>query len=232
MQIPLHIFILLTGYLLGSLPSAVWIGKFFYGIDVRQHGSGNAGATNTFRVIGKKAALPVLFFDILKGWAAVKVSYFVADMLGREEFNSLQLTLGAAAIIGHIYPVFANFKGGKGVATLLGVTAAIHPLSALVGIGVFVLALLVSHYVSLSSILAGLSFPISILILFPSSSPTLVLFSLLTPALLLVTHQKNIERLLKKEESKIYLFSAERRSPSILADKRKKTAEEIKTVGE
>ena len=206
MQIPLHIFIIFTAYLLGSLPSAVWIGKFFYGIDVRQHGSGNAGATNTFRVLGKKAALPVLFFDILKGWAAVKVSYFVADMLGREEFNSLQLTLGAAAIIGHIYPVFASFKGGKGVATLLGVTIAIHPLSALVGIGVFVLILIVTHYVSLSSIFAGLSFPISILILFPSSSPTLVLFSLLTPAILLVTHQKNIERLLSKEESKIYLF--------------------------
>ena len=206
MQVPLHIFIILTAYLLGSLPSAVWIGKFFYGIDIRQHGSGNAGATNTFRVLGKKAAVPVLFFDILKGWAAVMVSYFVADMLGKEEFNSLQLTLGAAAIIGHIYPVFAGFKGGKGVATLLGVTAAIHPLSAGVGIVVFVLVLLVTHYVSLSSILAGLSFPLSILILFPSSSPTLILFSLLTPALLLVTHQKNIERLLKKEESKIYLI--------------------------
>ncbi|TAL62245.1 MAG: glycerol-3-phosphate 1-O-acyltransferase [Bacteroidetes bacterium] len=206
MQIPLHIFIVLTAYLLGSLPSAVWIGKFFYGIDVRQHGSGNAGATNTFRVLGKKAALPVLFFDILKGWAAVKVAYFVADMLGKEEFNSLQLTLGAAAIIGHIYPVFAGFKGGKGVATLLGVTLAIHPLSAGVGVLVFALVLLVTHYVSLSSISAGLSFPISILILFPSSSPTLVLFSLLTPAIILVTHQKNIERLLRKDESKIYLF--------------------------
>lgn len=206
MQIPLHIFIILTAYLLGSLPSAVWIGKFFYGIDVRQHGSGNAGATNTFRVLGKKAALPVLFFDILKGWAAVKVSYFVADMLGKEEFNSLQLTLGAAAIIGHIYPVFANFKGGKGVATLLGVTLAIHPLSAGVGILVFIFILLATRYVSLSSICAGLSFPISILILFPSSSPTLVLFSLLTPAIILVTHQKNLERLLSKEESKIYLF--------------------------
>ena len=206
MQIPLHIFIILTAYLLGSLPSAVWIGKFFYVIDVRQHGSGNSGATNTFRVLGKKAGIPVLFFDILKGWAAVKVSYFVADMLSKEEFNSLQLTLGAAAIIGHIYPVFAGFKGGKGVATLLGVTLAIHPLSAPVGILVFILVLLTTRFVSLSSILAGLSFPISILILFPVSSPTLVLFSLLTPAIILVTHQKNIERLLRKEESKIYLF--------------------------
>jgi len=206
MQLPLHIFIILTAYLLGSLPSAVWIGKFFYGIDVRQHGSGNAGATNTLRVLGKKAALPVLFFDILKGWAAVKVSYFVADMLGKEEFNSLQLTLGAAAIIGHIYPVFASFKGGKGVATLLGVTFAIHPLSGGVGVMVFVLVLLITQYVSLSSICAGLSFPISILLLFPSSSPTLVLFSLLTPAIILVTHQKNIERLLRKDESKINLF--------------------------
>ena len=206
MQVPLHIFIILTAYLLGSIPSAVWIGKFFYGIDIRQHGSGNAGATNTFRVLGKRAGVPVLFFDILKGWLAVKVSFFVADMLGKEEFVSLELTLGAAAIIGHIYPVFASFKGGKGVAALLGVTLAIHPLSAAVGIFVFILVLLVSHFVSLSSILAGLSFPISILILFPSSSPTLILFSLLTPAILLVTHQKNLERLLKREESKIYLF--------------------------
>ena len=206
MPASLHFFIILTAYLFGSLPSAVWIGKMLYNIDVREHGSGNAGATNVFRVIGKKAAIPVLFCDILKGWIAVKLSFFVADMLGKEEFISLQLILGAAAIIGHIYPVFASFKGGKGVATLLGVTLAIHPLSALVGILVFVLVLLISNYVSLSSILGGLSFPISILILFPVSSPTLVLFSLLTPAILLVTHQKNIERLLKKEESKIYLF--------------------------
>lgn len=206
MQPTLHIFIILTAYLLGSIPSAVWVGKFFYGIDVREHGSGNAGATNVFRVIGKKAGVPVLFFDILKGWMAVKVSFFVADMLGREEFISLQLTLGAAAIIGHIYPVLAGFKGGKGVATLLGVTVAIHPLSAVVGIGVFMFVLLLSHYVSLSSVSAGLSFPVSLMILFPSSSPTLVLFSILTPALLLVTHQKNIERLLRKEESKVYFF--------------------------
>jgi len=206
MQIPLHIFILLTAYLFGSLPSAVWIGKIFYGIDVREHGSGNAGATNVFRVIGKGAGIPVLLSDILKGWIAVKLSYFVADMLSKEELVSLQLSLGAAAIIGHIYPVLASFKGGKGVATLLGVTLAIHPLSALVGIGVFIFILLTTHYVSISSITAGLSFPISILILFPTSSSTLVLFSLLTPAIILVTHQKNIERLLKKEESKIYLF--------------------------
>ena len=202
----LQFFVVVTGYLFGSLPSAVWIGKFFYNIDVREYGSGNAGATNTFRVLGKKAGIPVLFFDILKGWIAVKISFFVADMVGKEEFISLQLTLGAAAIIGHIYPVFAGFKGGKGVATLLGVTLAIHPLSALVGILVFILVLLVTNYVSLSSILAGLSFPLSILILFPASSPTLVLFSLLTPAIILVTHQKNIERLLRKEESKITLF--------------------------
>ncbi len=212
MQIPLHIFILLTAYLFGSLPSAVWIGKIFYGIDVREHGSGNAGATNVFRVIGKGAGIPVLLSDILKGWIAVKLSYFVADMLSKEELVSLQLSLGAAAIIGHIYPVLASFKGGKGVATLLGVTLAIHPLSALVGIGVFIFILLTTHYVSISSITAGLSFPISILILFPTSSSTLVLFSLLTPAIILVTHQKNIERLLKKEESKIYLFKKKTKS--------------------
>lgn len=206
MPASLQFFIVLTAYLFGSFPSAVWIGRMLYGIDVRDHGSGNAGATNVFRVMGKKAGIPVLLLDILKGWIAVKISFFVADMLGKEDFISLQLSLGAAAIIGHIFPVFAGFKGGKGVATLLGVTLAIHPLSALVGILVFILVLMVSHYVSLSSILAGLSFPISILILFPASSPTLVLFSLFTPAILLVTHQKNIERLLKGQENRIYLF--------------------------
>ncbi len=206
MQAPLHFFILFTAYLFGSLPSAVWIGKFLYNLDVREHGSGNAGATNVFRTMGKKAGIPVLILDILKGWAAVKISFFVADMLGKEEFISLQLTLGAAAIIGHIYPLFANFKGGKGVATLLGVTLAIHPLSAFIGILVFIFIFLTSHYVSLSSICAGLSFPASILLLFPVSSPTLVLFSLLTPTILLITHQKNIERLINKEESKIFLF--------------------------
>lgn len=206
MQTPLHLFIILIAYLLGSLPSAVWLGKFLYGVDVRDHGSGNSGATNTFRVLGKKAGIPVLILDILKGWLAVKVSFFVADMLGKEEFVSLQLSLGAAALIGHIFPVFAGFRGGKGVSTLLGVTLAIHPPSALVGIAVFIFVLFFSHYVSLSSILAGLSFPVSILILFPISSPTLVLFSLLTPAIILATHQKNIERLVKKEEKKIFLF--------------------------
>ncbi|MBI3500336.1 MAG: glycerol-3-phosphate 1-O-acyltransferase PlsY [Bacteroidetes bacterium] len=215
MQIPLHSFILLTAYLLGSIPSAVWIGKFFYGVDVRQHGSGNAGATNTFRVLGKRAGVPVLFFDVLKGWLAVKVSYFVADMLGREEFLSLELTLGAAAIIGHIFPVFASFKGGKGVAALLGVTLAIHPLSAVVGIGVFFLIFLTTHFVSLSSILAGMSFPVSLMILFPVSSSALILFSLFTPAILLVTHQKNIERLLRREESKVYLFKKKKEPEAV-----------------
>lgn len=215
MQLPLHIFIILTAYILGSIPSAVWIGKMFYGVDVRDFGSGNAGATNVMRVLGKKAALPVLISDILKGWMAVKVSFFVAEMLGKEDLISLELTLGAAAIIGHIYPVFANFKGGKGVATLLGATLAIHPLSALVGILVFVVVLIVTKYVSMSSILGGLSFPISILILFPVSSPTLVLFSLLTPAIILVTHQKNIERLLRKEESKVNLFGKKSEESSV-----------------
>ena len=91
----LQFFVVVTGYLFGSVPSAVWIGKFLYGVDVRQHGSGNSGATNTFRVLGKKAGVPVLFFDVLKGWIAVKISFFVADMVGKEGFISLQLTLGA-----------------------------------------------------------------------------------------------------------------------------------------
>lgn len=202
------IFGLLLAYLLGSVPSAVWIGKIFYRTDVREHGSGNAGATNTFRVLGKKAGIPVLFLDILKGWLAVNMAAFLTEApVHSQDFVNIQLVLGVAAVTGHIFPVFAGFRGGKGIATLFGVVLAIHPLACLAAVGIFMLVFLVSNYVSLGSISAGVSFPFIVIFGFGNNIvPAMVAFSIMVAILILITHQKNIERLLSKQESKIRLI--------------------------
>lgn len=203
---PLNVFALIFAYFLGSIPSAVWIGKVFYNVDVREHGSGNAGATNTFRVLGKKAGLPVLLIDILKGWFAVNMAYMVADItVAKSDIVELQLVFGIAALIGHIFPIWASFRGGKGIATLLGVTLAIHPQAALLSVAVFLVVFLSSHYVSLSAISGAFAFPFGLVLLYHCNFPSLIAFGLFTAILVLVTHQKNIERLIRKEESKIYL---------------------------
>ncbi|MBT8194817.1 MAG: glycerol-3-phosphate 1-O-acyltransferase PlsY [Bacteroidia bacterium] len=193
-----------VAYLLGSIPSAIWVGKKFYNIDVREHGSKNAGATNTFRVLGKKAGIPVLIFDILKGFAAVQlVQLLPLDSFSTDLLISLNILLGACAVLGHIFPVFANFKGGKGVATVTGVVAAIHPLAWLVSTIVFLIALLISRYVSLSSMIAAITFPIIIVFVLPDYSRVLDIFSIGIAFLIIATHRKNIERLIKKEESRV-----------------------------
>ncbi len=200
--------ILLFAYLLGSVPNAVWIGRFFFNTDVREHGSKNAGSTNTIRVLGYKAGLPVLLLDILKGFLAVKLIYFTFYYIpATGEYINFQLLLGLAVIIGHIFPVFANFRGGKGVATLIGVILAIDPVSTVICIGVFLVTLIITKYVSLSSMIAGLSFPILVIVVFNTTTSSLVIFSLIVFVLLLFTHQKNIERLVRREESKAnFLF--------------------------
>ena len=199
------VFILLA-YLLGSIPTSVWWGKTFYKIDVREFGSGNAGATNTIRVLGKKAGIPVLIIDILKGVAAVMLAYQSDFARNSTPFINYQIALGSAAVIGHIFPVMAGFRGGKGVATLLGVCIAIVPQIAGLAIIVFMIVLLTTQYVSLSSMSAGLSFPIILLTLFPGKPVSLVAFSLIVSVLLIITHKKNIQKLLKKQESKFPLF--------------------------
>ena len=107
-----NVLAIVLAYLIGSVPSAVWVSKWFFGVDVRDHGSKNAGATNTFRVIGKRAGFPVLFFDILKGWGAVKgFSYlFTIYELGSNQFVNLQLAIGMASVFGHVFPIYARFK--------------------------------------------------------------------------------------------------------------------------
>src|SRR5258706_14487489 len=115
---------------LGAIPSAVWVGKYFYGIDVRQHGSGNAGATNVLRTIGKKAGISVLFMDMLKGFVAVNLSWLTEYSPASDEWLGIRAMLAVASILGHIFPLFAQFRGGKGVATMTGTLLALNPAAA------------------------------------------------------------------------------------------------------
>lgn len=201
---------LLLAYLFGSIPTAVWIGQAFYGVDVREYGSGNAGATNTFRVLGKKAGIAVMILDISKGYTATNLAYLIGlSVTGPNnsvQFVNYQLALGVTAVMGHLFPVFAGFRGGKGIATLFGMILAVQTEAALLCVLTFTIVLLITNYVSLSSILAGFSFPLSIIFIFHSPIRSVLLYGMCICVLILVTHQKNIERLLKGKESKVYLF--------------------------
>lgn len=201
---------LVLAYLFGSIPTAVWIGQAFYGIDVREYGSGNAGATNTFRVLGKKAGIAVMFLDIFKGYTATNLAYLIGlSVTGPQnsvQFVNYQLALGITAVMGHLFPVFAGFRGGKGVATLFGMILAVHSQAAMLCVLTFVVVLIIFRYVSLSSILAGFTFPLSIIFIFQSPIRSVLLYGMCICVLILVTHQKNIERLIKGKESKVNLF--------------------------
>ncbi|MFP4025521.1 MAG: glycerol-3-phosphate 1-O-acyltransferase PlsY [Thiohalospira sp.] len=203
MHIVVNILITILAYLLGSIPTSIWISRSFFNIDIRDYGSGNAGATNTFRVLGIKAGIVVFIVDILKGFLAVNLiyltDYYIPDS---GDYINIQLLLGIAAMLGHIFPIYAGFKGGKGVATLFGVICAISLYPTLIMAGIFVLTLVITRYVSLSSMISGLSFPVLIIVVFKETTPSLVIFSLIMAVLMLFTHQKNIERLLNKEEKK------------------------------
>ena len=201
----LILFILLA-YLTGAFPSAVWVGKTFYKIDVREFGSGNAGATNTFRVLGKKAGIPVLLMDIFKGWLAVNYISFLTNFPQSEEaIFEVQLAFGIAAVIGHLFPVYTGFRGGKGIATLLGLLVGLNPIAAITSIVVFIIVFLISKYVSLGSILASVAFPVVVFFILDQKdvNSSLELFSVFVPILTLITHQKNIERLVRGEETKV-----------------------------
>lgn len=203
MQIFLRIVLIIIAYLLGSIPTSVWIGRRFHGKDVRDYGSGNAGATNTIRVLGWKAGIPVLIIDLIKGWLAVQLAYLTHFYIPHsDDFITYQLFLGIAAMMGHIFPIYVGFKGGKGVATLFGVILALSPVATIVCIGVFLLIALLTKYVSLGSVVAGFSFPFILILIFHTTTPSLMIFSLIVAIILLFTHQKNIERLLRNEEAK------------------------------
>ena len=204
-----------VAYFLGSIPSAVWYGQGFFGIDIREYGSGNAGATNTFRVLGKRAGTIVLLIDVFKGYTAATLSTLLwyADVLTTGEILTFKIVFGLVAVVGHLYPVFANFKGGKGVATLLGMMLATHPEMAAVCIGVFLLVVIASQYVSLGSILAALAFPVLLLlqIFGQKENPILIVFGFIVFVLVVFTHQKNIGRLLKGEENRTNIFGSRKK---------------------
>ena len=190
-----------AAYLLGSIPSSVWLGKWFRGIDLRDHGSGNAGATNAFRVLGKGIGTLVLIMDMLKGYAAVSLAFFQTGISPEgEEWMLLRITLGIAAIIGHIWPVFAGFRGGKGVAATAGIGLALHPLAALSALGIYVLVFAKGKISSLGSLAAVLSYPVWMILVFKAEYTSLKVFSLLVPILVFTTHRKNIRRLLERKE--------------------------------
>jgi len=214
MNIPLTFLVFVLAYLLGSIPAAVWIGRRFHNIDVRQHGSGNAGTTNVIRVLGWKTGIPVLLIDIAKGWLAASLPVFFK--LAEPESSlliNLQIIAGMTAILGHIFPVFAGFKGGKGVATVFGALLALHPLLTLCSMGVFLIILLITGIVSVSSMSAGLSFPIFLLFVFGTPSLMFKIFSIFVAIALLVTHRKNIGRLIRGEESKLIKSGKKNKTP-------------------
>lgn len=209
-----YILAFLLAYLLGSIPAAVWIGKKFHGIDVRDHGSHNAGTTNVIRVLGWKTGIPVLIVDVFKGTLAAMMPVFF-DLAAPDSalMTNLQILTGLTAIIGHIFPLFAGFRGGKGVATFFGVLLALQPLLTISCLGVFLVVLLLTGIVSVSSMSAGIAFPLFLFIFFETPSLLYKIFSILVAVALLVTHRKNIGRLIKGEEAKLIKIGKRKKHP-------------------
>ena len=199
-----ELLLIITAYLIGSIPTALLISRHFFGVDIREYGSGNMGATNTFRVLGSKFGTIVMIGDMLKGILAVALynllPYYLTNELDR---TNLMIGLGLAAVAGHIYPIWAQFRGGKGVATLFGMLLAIQPIVAVSCVGVFLLVLFLTRYVSLSSILAGVALPICVLWIYNEKEVFYRVFAVAVAALVVLTHQKNISRLLKGNESRV-----------------------------
>jgi glycerol-3-phosphate acyltransferase PlsY len=200
-------FLIILAYLLGSIPTSLIISRTQFNIDIRDYGSGNAGATNTFRVLGSRWGSIVMFIDVLKGILAVKLAlllpFYIDNEFARTNF---QIGLGLAAVLGHIFPVWADFRGGKGVATLFGLIIAISPYTALGCVGVFLIVLFLTRFVSLSSILASMAFPVFILVIFNVENDAYRIFAIAVALLVVLTHQKNIGRLLSGSENKVPIF--------------------------
>ena len=199
-----ELLLIICAYLIGSIPTALIISKKFFGIDIREYGSGNMGATNTFRVLGSRYGTVVMVCDILKGMTAVALYNFLPYYFHNElERTNFMIGLGLSAVVGHIFPIWANFKGGKGVATLFGMIMAIQPVVAISCVGVFLLVLFFTRYVSLSSILGALMLPICVLWIWNEHEIMYRVFALLVASLVILTHQKNIGRIFRGVESRV-----------------------------
>src|SRR3954471_18938791 len=208
-----ELLLIILAYLIGSIPTAVWVSKRFFGIDIRDYGSGNAGATNTYRVLGSKWGTFVMIVDMLKGIAATSLYILLPHYMHDEwDRTNLMVGLGLAAVLGHIFPLWAGFRGGKGVATLFGMILSIEWGVAMSLVLVFLLMLMITRYVSLSSIAASIAFPLLILSIFSAHAQELSyrLFAIATAFLVVLTHHKNISRLLNGNENKVPLFRKRR----------------------
>lgn len=209
-----EIWLLVLAYLIGSVSNAVWVSKRFFDTDIRELGSGNAGATNVFRVLGPAAGTFVMLMDMLKGILAVKLALIIPYYSQPEHATQLmnfQIGLGLCAVLGHIFPIWAEFRGGKGIATLFGMVLAIQPEVALTCVAVFLFMLFITRYVSLSSIIASLAFPVLIFFIFRAHELYYKLFALSIALLVLLTHQKNISRLISGHENKVPFFRNRRK---------------------
>lgn len=189
-------------YLLGSIPSGLWIGRKFFQIDIRQHGSGNLGATNSFRILGKKAGSIVLLMDLLKG----SISVLLLKQMDLHGVSPLIIAL--FAVIGHTYPLFANFKGGKAVATFAGVILAYQPVLFLIGLGIFILTLAISKMVSFTSML---TISIGVLLSLYFQDMVLTTIALLADIFIIYRHRTNIQRILNGTEAKVDIFKWKKR---------------------
>jgi len=213
--------IIIISYLIGSIPTAVWVGKLFYGVDIREHGSGNAGATNTFRVLGWKSGVLVSLIDIFKGFVA---AYYVSQlgfvlggipMYAFDIWNIdvfMRVVAGLFAVIGHMYPLYAGFKGGKGVITAAGMLFGIEPVSISLALTVFLILLVTSRYVSLASMVASISYPLFVLFMryglgMSELDGSLMVFSSAVALGIVLKHKDNIKRLMNGTENRIKSFS-------------------------
>lgn len=214
-MVPIAIITILS-YLVGSIPTSIIVARWRRGIDIRQHGSGNAGGTNVFRVLGWKAGLFVITADIAKGLVAsmliARLMYGPIPFENRtpfDDFTVVQIIAGSAAILGHVWTLFAGFKGGKGIATAGGMLLGISPVEVAVSLGVFLIVLVISHYVSLGSLSAAASFPLTmflrenVFMVDILGYQTLIYFSIAISLLVIFTHRANIKRLLAGTEHRI-----------------------------
>ena len=208
--------IIILSYLVGSIPTSIIISKLAKGIDIREHGSGNAGGTNVMRVLGWKQGLLVIILDALKGAFAVVVIARLhygglpfQNVSPFDDFTLVQIIAGIAAVFGHIWTVFAGFRGGKGIATALGMLIMIVTVDMLIAVGIFILVVSISKYVSLGSILAAISVPLTLVVRenilhdHIQSYGTLLPFVIAVSLLVVFTHRKNVVRLLNGTESKL-----------------------------
>lgn len=194
-------------YLMGSFSSSVWIGRAFYSVDVRDEGSHNAGATNTIRVLGIKAGIIVLLLDALKGWGAVALStLFAGSFFSGDRLVYYKIVLGLMAVLGHVFPVYTGFRGGKGVATLVGVIVALFPKVFWIVLVWFFTVFIATGYVSLASVTSAILLPFISYFIFHEKSTAILVLSILIAVFIPVTHHKNIRRLIRGEESKLKLW--------------------------